>query len=51
VAQISASITGPGVIQQVGTFMRMIFGEFDGKRSKRAADFLALCLKADSTRR
>src|SRR6267154_1503922 len=46
VAQISASITAPGVITQVGTFMRMIFGELDGTRSKRAADFLALCLKA-----
>jgi 2-dehydropantoate 2-reductase len=46
VAQISASITGSGVIQQVGTFMRMIFGEFDGTRSKRGEDFLALCLKA-----
>jgi 2-dehydropantoate 2-reductase len=46
VAQISASIVAPGVIQQVGTFMRMIFGEFDGKRSKRGEDFLALCLKA-----
>jgi 2-dehydropantoate 2-reductase len=46
VAQISASIVAPGVIQQVGTFMRMIFGELDGARSKRAADFLALCLKA-----
>jgi 2-dehydropantoate 2-reductase len=46
VAQISASIVGPGLIQQVGTFMRMIFGEFDGKRSKRGEDFLALCLKA-----
>src|SRR3984893_14077406 len=46
VAQISASITAPGVIQQVGTFMRMIFGEFDGRRSQRAEDFLALCLKA-----
>jgi 2-dehydropantoate 2-reductase len=46
VAQISASITAPGVIQQVGTFMRMIFGEFDGARSKRAEDFLELCLKA-----
>jgi 2-dehydropantoate 2-reductase len=45
VAQISASITAPGVIQQVGTFMRIIFGELDGKRSKRAEDFLALCLK------
>src|SRR5882762_3379497 len=46
VAQISASIVAPGVIQQVGTFMRMIFGEFDGRRSKRGEDFLALCQKA-----
>ena len=46
VAQISASIVAPGVIQQVGTFMRMIFGEFDGKRRKRGEDLLALCLKA-----
>jgi 2-dehydropantoate 2-reductase len=46
VAQISASITAPGVLQQVGTFMRMVFGELDGTRSKRAEDFLALCLKA-----
>jgi 2-dehydropantoate 2-reductase len=45
VAQISASITAPGVITQVGTFMRMIFGELDGKRSKRAEDLLALCQK------
>jgi 2-dehydropantoate 2-reductase len=46
VAQISASITGPGVIQQVGTFMRMVFGELAGRRSKRGEDFLALCLRA-----
>ena len=46
VAQISASITAPGEITQVGTFMRMIFGELDGRRSQRAEDFLALCLKA-----
>ena len=46
VAQISASITAPGVITQVGTFMRMIFGEFDGSKSRRGEDFLALCLKA-----
>ena len=46
VAQISASITEPGVITQVGTFMRMIFGELDGKRSRRAEDFLALCLRS-----
>jgi len=46
VAQISASIIGPGLINQVGTFMRMIFGELDGKRSKRGEELLALCLKA-----
>jgi 2-dehydropantoate 2-reductase len=46
VAQISASIIKPGVILQVGTFMRMIFGELDGKRSKRGEEFLALCQKA-----
>jgi 2-dehydropantoate 2-reductase len=46
VAQISASIVGPGLIQQVGTFMRMIFGELDGRRSKRGEDFLALCRRA-----
>ena len=46
VAQISASITAPGVITQIGTFMRMIFGELDGTRSQRGEAFLALCLKA-----
>ena len=46
VAQISSSITAPGEITQVGTFMRMIFGEFDGKKSQRGEDFLALCLQA-----
>jgi len=46
VAQISASIVGPGLIQQVGTFMRMIFGELDGKRRRRGEGFLALCQKA-----
>ncbi len=46
VAQISASIVAPGVIRQVGTFMRMIFGELDGSRSSRGEAFLALCQKA-----
>jgi 2-dehydropantoate 2-reductase len=46
VAQISASIVGPGLILQVGSFMRMIFGELDGTISRRGRDFLALCLKA-----
>ena len=46
VAQISASIIQPGVIHQVGTFMRMIFGEFHGKITKRGESLLALCRKA-----
>ena len=46
VAQISASITAPGVIHQVGTLTRVIFGEFNGTRSRRGEDFLALCLRA-----
>ena len=46
VAQVSASITAPGEITQVGTFMRMIFGELDGRRSERAERFFALCEKA-----
>ncbi len=44
--QISASIVAPGVIRQIGTFMRMAFGELDGGRSKRGEEFLALCQKA-----
>jgi len=46
VAQISASIVAPGVIRQVGTFMRMLFGELDGKPSKRGEALLAMCRKA-----
>ena len=46
VAQISASIIEPGVVRQVGTFMRMVFGELDGSRSKRGEELYALCQKA-----
>src|SRR6201999_1306476 len=46
VAQISASIVAPGVIQQVGTFMRMICGELAGRPSNRAEELHALCIKA-----
>jgi 2-dehydropantoate 2-reductase len=46
VAQISASIIRPGVIQQVGTFMRMVFGELDGRITKGGEALLALCQKA-----
>jgi len=43
VAQISATIAEPGVIRQTGTFMRLVFGELDGRPSARGAAFLALC--------
>jgi 2-dehydropantoate 2-reductase len=46
VAQISATIASPGVIKQVGTFMRLVFGEAEGGRSARGEAFLAMCLKA-----
>ena len=39
VAQISASITAPGTITQVGTFMRMVFGEFDGSKKPARRGF------------
>ena len=45
VAQISASITAPGVITQVGTFMRMIFGEFDGSKQPRAPRIFSRCAR------
>jgi len=46
VAQISASIVAPGVVRQVGTFMKLLFGELDGSRSARGEALLAMCDKA-----
>ena len=46
VAQISASIIEPGVIRQVGTFMRMLFGELDGSKSARGEALFDMCKKA-----
>src|SRR6202008_1522082 len=45
-APISATIAEPGVIRQTGTFMRMVFGELDGRSSQRGAAFHALCQSA-----
>ena len=39
VAQISASITAPGTITQVGAFMRMVFGELDGSKQQARRGF------------
>ena len=46
VAQISATIAEPGVIRQTGTFMRLLFGELDGRPSRRGTAFHALCQSA-----
>ena len=46
VAQISATIAEPGVIRQVGSFMRLVFGELDGGRSARGEAFLTICQQA-----
>ena len=46
VAMISATIAEPGVIRQTGTFMRLVFGELDGRITPRGQDFLALCQSA-----
>jgi 2-dehydropantoate 2-reductase len=46
VAQISATIAEPGVIRQTGTFMRLVFGELDGRPSERGAAFHSLCQSA-----
>ncbi|HJZ32003.1 MAG TPA: 2-dehydropantoate 2-reductase [Hyphomicrobiaceae bacterium] len=43
VAQISATIAEPGVIRQTGTFMRLVFGELDGRPSQRGEAFRSLC--------
>jgi len=43
-AYLSSVIAEPGVIQHLGNFARLVFGENDNQRSKRAAAFLKACL-------
>ena len=46
VAYVGTHIARPGVIHQVGTLQRLVFGEYDGKKSERAQTLLAALLKA-----
>ena len=46
VAYVGTHIARPGVIEQVGTLQRIVFGEYDGKRSARADSLLAALLRA-----
>ncbi len=46
VGYVATHIARPGVIRQVGTLQRILFGEYDGSRSARAQALLELALKA-----
>jgi 2-dehydropantoate 2-reductase len=43
---ISASIAEPGVIRHTGAIQRIVFGEYNGKRSARAESFREACKHA-----
>src|SRR5262245_36011964 len=43
VAYVGTNIGRPGVITQKGPMQRLVFGEYDGRRSPRAEAFLAAC--------
>src|SRR5258705_7527952 len=45
VGYVATALDRPGVIRQTGPMQRLIFGEFDGRRSTRAEVFLDACLK------
>ena len=44
VGYVATAISRPGVIAQTGTMQRLLFGEFDGRRSKRVENFLRACV-------
>jgi 2-dehydropantoate 2-reductase len=46
VSYISAAIQEPGVIRHFGPIQTLVFGEFDGARSKRALELLSACESA-----
>jgi 2-dehydropantoate 2-reductase len=43
VAYMATTVARPGVIAQTGSLQRMIFGEYDGRRSRRGEALLAAC--------
>jgi len=45
VAYIATNIDRPGVIKHTGTMQRLIFGEYDGRRSQRAETLLDACVR------
>ena len=45
VAYVGTTISRPGVIAQTGALQRLVFGEYDGRRSARAGALLDACLR------
>ncbi len=45
VAYIATNIDRPGVIKHTGTMQRLIFGEYDGRRSARGESLLEACIR------
>ena len=43
---IAATIAQPGVISHTGTMQKLVFGEYDGRRSARAEALLEACQRA-----
>src|SRR5262249_4874265 len=43
VGYVATTISKPGTIAQTGTMQRLVFGEYDGKRSARAEALLDAC--------
>lgn len=46
VCYIAATIAQPGVISHTGTMQKLVFGEYDGRRSVRAEALLEACQRA-----
>jgi 2-dehydropantoate 2-reductase len=46
VAYMGTAISRPGVIQHTGTLQRVVFGEYDGRRSRRAETLLEFLKKS-----
>jgi 2-dehydropantoate 2-reductase len=44
---MAATIARPGVISHTGTVQKLVFGEYDGRRSARAEALLEACRRAD----
>lgn len=43
VAYVASTVSRPGVITRTGPLQRLIFGEFDGRRSERVEAFYSAC--------